>query len=523
MKRARARWRGLQRRATAAAVVAVGALTLSAHVGSPDAVWEGTAGPYAARVVIRDPGVIPGQAEIVVRTAAHGVRSVGVTAAIWNGGTGAAPPPDAAVRVPGDSTLWSARLWFMAASAYAVRVTITGDVGAGTAVVPFVALASRTLPLSLPLRVVLVLLGVLLIAGMVTIVASATRESTVPPDSDVDPARRRTGRVAGAVAGIVVLGLLWFGNAWWNGAARAYAASISNGQGFPVDATITADKGQRILHIAITDSLWMSLHNGRAVGPDEQNVPPLIPDHGKLMHAFLVSETGDGFAHLHPLSVDSAHFNSDLPPLPPGRYRFYADIVHESAWGQTLTTTVTIDSSVAKWQPTDNDDAWTVAAATTDTVTDVGDKLRVVWHRGSAALRRGADAQFNFQVLNADGTPARIQLYLGMAGHLVLVRDDGAVYIHLHPMGTASMAAIDAATMRRPGDSVLGRLGQRLTATGMISQADEATTVPGILSFPYQFAAAGHYRLWMQFRSNGVVHTGAFRFDVADSTGARTK
>jgi len=47
-----------------AAVVAVA----SAHVGSPDTVFEGTAGPYSVRVVVRLPGVVPGLADITVRT-----------------------------------------------------------------------------------------------------------------------------------------------------------------------------------------------------------------------------------------------------------------------------------------------------------------------------------------------------------------------------------------------------------------------------------------------------------------------
>ena len=38
-----------------------------AHIGSPDVYFEGKAGPYSVRVVVRVPPVIPGVAEVEVR------------------------------------------------------------------------------------------------------------------------------------------------------------------------------------------------------------------------------------------------------------------------------------------------------------------------------------------------------------------------------------------------------------------------------------------------------------------------
>src|SRR6185503_165965 len=70
---------------------------------------------------------------------------------------------------------------------------------------------------------------------------------------------------------------------------------------------------------------------------------PLMPDHGKLMHLFLVEEKSkSAFAHLHPLAVSRDHFRAALPPLPPGRYRVFADITHESGFTQTLVDTVSV-------------------------------------------------------------------------------------------------------------------------------------------------------------------------------------
>ena len=44
------------------------AAPLPAHVGSPDIFFEGSAGPYKLLVTIRPPQVIPGIAEIEIRS-----------------------------------------------------------------------------------------------------------------------------------------------------------------------------------------------------------------------------------------------------------------------------------------------------------------------------------------------------------------------------------------------------------------------------------------------------------------------
>ena len=110
------------------------ALVASAHVGSPDTHFEGSAGPYPVRVIIRTPGVVPGLAQITVRLLApRAVRRVLVLPVYWDPRTAAPPPPDVATRVPGDSMLYSAALWLMSGGSYSVQVTVEGDQGSGAA------------------------------------------------------------------------------------------------------------------------------------------------------------------------------------------------------------------------------------------------------------------------------------------------------------------------------------------------------------------------------------------------------
>ena len=90
----------------------------SAHVGSPDAIFQGPAGPYTLRVIVRTPGVVPGLADIALRVLS-GPKVASITVLPLRGGTptAALPPADTARVVPGDSSQYAAQLWLMAPGA----------------------------------------------------------------------------------------------------------------------------------------------------------------------------------------------------------------------------------------------------------------------------------------------------------------------------------------------------------------------------------------------------------------------
>ena len=104
------------RRAAAATVVAAIAVVTSAHVGSPNVFFEGMAGPYAVRVVVRPPEVIPGLADISVRLAngdATDVRRAVVRPVYWTTGTNGSSRGDEAGRGPGAEAPFHGRLLVM--------------------------------------------------------------------------------------------------------------------------------------------------------------------------------------------------------------------------------------------------------------------------------------------------------------------------------------------------------------------------------------------------------------------------
>jgi hypothetical protein len=115
--------------------------------------------------------------------------------------------------------------------------------------------------------------------------------------------------------------------------------------------------------------------------------------------------------------------------------------------------------------------------------------------------------------------PSTLEPYMGMAGHAVVEREEGSVFVHLHPSGTVSMASQMAFAMRQPGDSVKGLLGKRLNAIEHSTMSVQAP-VAGSVSFPYAFPKPGRYRIWVQVKKNGRILTGAF--DVPVNSGVKS-
>jgi hypothetical protein len=236
------------------------------------------------------------------------------------------------------------------------------------------------------------------------------------------------------------------------------------------------------------------------------------------MHLFLVRDDLEGFAHLHPVMVDSSTFRTALPPLPAGRYRLFADVVHESGFTETLLDSVTLAGTGDAWRAADPDDAWWMsrrpsAIGYQPSAASLDDGSTMTWQRDSAIVA-GRDIELRFAVRGRDGRPEALEPYMGMPSHAVITRADGAVFVHLHPSGTISMASQLAYTLRQPGDTTKGVLGARITSAERASQPMVMEEEPGTVTLPYAFPKPGHYRIWVQVKVRGRILTGVFDTQV---------
>ena len=475
----------------------------SADIGSPNVIFDGNAGPYPVRVVVRPPNVVPGLADVIVRVDAPDAGRVVLRPVYARVGVNGAPQGDDAKPVAGQRNVYTGQLWLMVRGAYSVYVTVLGRRGSGTAIVPVNSFATGRLGLSRGLGALLTTLAVLLLAGLVTIVRAASGESLLPPGQALDSRTRHRANVTAVIA-TPVLGLLVLGGAkWWSAVDAEYQRSMYRPPA--VDAVVTTDGTQRMLRLSLRDTA-----SYRAL------LSAVIPDHGKMMHLFLVKDPDlSAFAHLHPIQTDSLSFSTGIPGVPAGRYRVFGDLALENGTTLTVSTSVEVPAlALAPARPNDPDDAWAVTPSVTQlwpgaSVPIENDRLVMLWAGTATPFHVGEVTELRFAVRTRDGAAATLEPYLGMTAHAVVMHHDGSVFVHLHPMGTVSMAAQRVFVLRDRGDTTPnGRL--RVDSTAMPMATPDASG----FTLPYEFPKPGRYRIWVQVKADGVPWTAVFDADV---------
>jgi hypothetical protein len=448
------------------------AAPISGHLGSPDVFLEGHAGPYRLLITIRPPIAIPGVADVEVLATSDDVREVRIVP-LPLGGAGAkfAPVPDRAVQSTDDPRLFTGHLWLMGAGAWQVRATVRGDRGEGRLSVPVPALPQATLAMTNTMRAILFVFMLLLGGGFVAIISAMAREARLGAGESLDARAKWRGRIAGSIAAIVVGVILFLGNMWWTVEADAYARYIFK------PLTVTPVVSDSRLRLTLHDPGWIAA----------RRLEDFIPDHGHLMHLFVLTPALDRLWHLHPDQIRTGVFEQSLPPVPAGKYEVFADLVHGTGLAETVTGEFETPA-IAGSPLTGDDSAW---AASQSSAT------KIVWQRPEQPLIAKRLTLFTFQVEDAQGQPVNdLELYMGMPGHAVFVRRDRKVFAHVHPSGSAPMSVIEIVTPQAGG------------------HAQHQAGTPSTVSFPYGFPNPGEYRIFVQVKRAGTVITGAFDADV---------
>ncbi|WCN82053.1 hypothetical protein [Micromonospora sp. LH3U1] len=184
--------------------------------------------------------------------------------------------------------------------------------------------------------------------------------------------------------------------------------------------------------------------------------------HDKRMHLIVARRDLSGFRHVHPDLAPDGTWRVDTPLAGPGQWRAFADFTPTGGEPLTLGVDVTIPGELTE-RPLP-------APATSTTVDGYTVTL-------TGAPQPGSTSPLTFTVSRSGQPVTDLEPYLGAYGHLVALRRGDLAYLHVHPDGT-------------PGD---GR------------------TQPGpAVTFLADVPSAGSYRLYLDFRHGGAVHTAEF-------------
>ena len=462
-----------------------------AHLGSKDVFEQISVGPYTLFITIRPPTVIPGVATVEVRATGAAITTLKITPLPLTGEASKHPPTaDTLKRSDADPNFYIGGVWMMASGSWQVRFEIDGAGEHQVTSVPVPAVALATLKMQRNLGIPLALLGVFLVVSMGGVVAAAFREARLKPGARPTPTLRRRGLIA-MTASLIVMALVVYGGAkWWNVEAASYADDVYR------PMTMQPQLSGNQLDLEVKPFVLGTGRDRRTRSNSD-----FLPDHGHLMHLYAIREPQmDAVFHLHPELVSAGDFRMALPTMPAGTYRLYGDIVHASGFPETLVTTVDIPIKVparicAGLCPglgTDDASAHPapISAGPLGSSYKLPDGYTMVWDK-PAALTATTAYSLHFQLLAPDGTLAKdMQPYMGMTGHAAFIKDDGTVFAHTHPEGSAAMAALDI-------------------ANGPMNGITSGPTPPEV-DFPYGFPTPGSYRLIIQMKHGGTIETGVF-------------
>ena len=199
-------------------------------------------------------------------------------------------------------------------------------------------------------------------------------------------------------------------------------------------------------------------------GPDGSAVTDYEIEHEKELHLIAVRRDFTGFQHVHPERASDGTWAARVD-LTGGIWRLFADFTPTPAEGAdtealTLGTDVTVTGPAGRFA--------TAGPETRRVETVDGYRVELTGN-----LTPGEESNLSFAVTRKGDPVADLQPYLGARGHLVALREGDLAYLHVHPTD---------------GEDATGH------------EVGFAATVPSV----------GGFRLYLDFRVDGVVRTASF-------------
>ncbi len=205
----------------------------------------------------------------------------------------------------------------------------------------------------------------------------------------------------------------------------------------------------------------------RIVGSGGDTVTDFDTTHERRLHLIVVSRNFVDYHHLHPTQDAAGVWTADVPALPAGSYRVFADTRPTGGDGITLGTDLAVGNGAG------NTDATIAPPPRETTVTIDGYEIEMT------GIPEVGESTLAFFVTH-NGEPIVTDPYLGASGHLVALRAGDLAFLHVHPLGDA--------TPQQPE-----------------------------ISFAAEFPTPGTYRLFLDVSIDDTVRTAAFTVEVPET------
>lgn len=188
-----------------------------------------------------------------------------------------------------------------------------------------------------------------------------------------------------------------------------------------------------------------------------------LTEQTKKLHLYVVRDDLEVFRHLHPTMAKDGTWTAPVVLPTGGDYRVIAEFVAEDDGGNG--DHVILGKTVSLTGPADDPGA----------VADPVVRVRV-----DQAPRAGNDGRMRLRVTDAADRPVRLETFLGVYAHVTGFQEQTGAMVHLHPLSDP--------TVTEDGSS---------------------------LEFHSEIDEAGDYRMFVQVRVDGFVHTVPVELTVA--------
>lgn len=466
--------------------------TAYSHVGAVPTVYQGKAGGYSTTIVVMPTTAVPGFTDISVKIPDSDVKIDKITAVplTQNEDRSNSINVDNLLPVQGEKNLFVGKIQLMQEGPLKIKVHIEGSKGSALISIPFEAV--KTVKVTIPHLKYVIFFFIGFLFFLVAVVAGKGRgEGVVPLGATPTEEDRRKGKLYFITVLAIFIAFLFYDYQF--SMKLIEATAVKAAQTRAIEMRVTGDAAQKLSFQLPPEALTF----GRPRIPYEDQMSlmeqytsdQLVPDHGKLIHLFLISKENGRVAHLHPVRTKDHRFETAIPPLPEGNYQVFADITTLSGRTITFSSNITLDKPPMTYTPTDPDDSWA----------DLKNSKYKIVFQNADSINSEEIQELRFEVLDEAGIPQKIENYMGMTGHAALIRNDGTLFAHIHPVGTVSMGSM-------PMDHSSADMD-------MQTARDDSK-----LAFPYRFYADGHYILWVQVKIDGKVFSQKYDINVGDAS-----